>query len=391
MRDGFSQPVESSTPVRSKRNPRKWEKNSPDVVDLLESDDESVRAKLSTPRKDVGTKVSGQYQKSSFMQSLGRLTSRLLSPFHQAPKSRIMYNVPVIAVGKKLFEDCHLILDQNQHTLELFGKAEGRTRSRRKPVKAEPITTIDLKGSSLKAIKKYYPCSMERSDLSKATYLDVQFSFLAFKLEPDKLNDLKRYTNAYKFDPDPEADHMSYVVVRFESNSELSDVMNLFGEHLSPEAASRCVELITKIDDGIAHMYAAALLKPTADVGGSKKKVTDSLVAGRSEDDILLVYPFAGNEAKIEEAAAGLNEARGVDEVMGLRSGSGAYGSDVTIATRRKNKEREVFDVTLATEEKEVLSRPERRHFLTIQVRDFVRLCPGEFLNDSLIDFWIQW
>jgi hypothetical protein len=32
-----------------------------------------------------------------------------------------------------------------------------------------------------------------------------------------------------------------------------------------------------------------------------------------------------------------------------------------------------------------------RAHFLTVRVEDYERLEPGEFLNDTLIDFWMQW
>ncbi len=32
-----------------------------------------------------------------------------------------------------------------------------------------------------------------------------------------------------------------------------------------------------------------------------------------------------------------------------------------------------------------------RAHFLTIRDEDYDRLEPGEFLNDTLIDFWFQW
>jgi Ulp1 family protease len=35
--------------------------------------------------------------------------------------------------------------------------------------------------------------------------------------------------------------------------------------------------------------------------------------------------------------------------------------------------------------------RKSRGHFLTIREEDLSRLSPGEFLNDTLVDFWMQW
>ena len=32
-----------------------------------------------------------------------------------------------------------------------------------------------------------------------------------------------------------------------------------------------------------------------------------------------------------------------------------------------------------------------RKHFLTIRVEDYNRLDPEEWLNDSLVDLWMQW
>ena len=32
-----------------------------------------------------------------------------------------------------------------------------------------------------------------------------------------------------------------------------------------------------------------------------------------------------------------------------------------------------------------------RQHYVTIRVEDYERLEPREWLNDSLVDFWMQW
>ena len=114
-----------------------------------------------------------------------------------------------------------------------------------------------------------------------------------------------------------------------------------------------------------------------------------SFIAGRPEEAILLVYPFAGDPILMDKAAEGLNEAsgqplepRGIDEMavleqkssrLTLQSNSGSSDSDDAEAKTKDSKAKA------------------RQHYVTIRVEDYERLEPQEWLNDSLVDFWMQW
>jgi hypothetical protein len=95
---------------------------------------------------------------------------------------------------------------------------------------------------------------------------------------------------------------------------------------------------------------------------------------------ILLVYPFAGDRNQIEAAADGLNEASGINHLA----------ADTGRCLRVKHQEKLLAIVdnrTGATKEK--LHR--RGHKVVVMVKDCKQLEPEQWLNDSLIDFWMQW
>lgn len=100
------------------------------------------------------------------------------------------------------------------------------------------------------------------------------------------------------------------------------------------------------------------------------------------EDFILLVYPFAGDRIEIEAAADGLNEA----------SGNNRFAFDNTRCplNEESGQASETMDncwKTDATRERLC----QKGHKVTIMVKDCKRLEPTEWLNDSLVDFWMQW
>jgi hypothetical protein len=88
---------------------------------------------------------------------------------------------------------------------------------------------------------------------------------------------------------------------------------------------------------------------------------------------ILLVYPFAGDRNQIEAAAHSLNEASGINHLAadtGRCPESEASGIDNRTGATKENR---------------------RGHKVVVMVKDCKRLEPEEWLNDSLIDFWMQW
>jgi len=104
-----------------------------------------------------------------------------------------------------------------------------------------------------------------------------------------------------------------------------------------------------------------------------------SFLAGRKDQFILLVYPFTGDEKDIEAASDGLNEASGATRAGVHPQQSEASGTD-----------RDTMDDYKKPEATKVCLR-QRAHYVTVRVEDFKRLEPTEWLNDSLVDFWMQW
>lgn len=105
-----------------------------------------------------------------------------------------------------------------------------------------------------------------------------------------------------------------------------------------------------------------------------KLKKRSSFVDGRQAECTLLVYPFAGDATEIEDAAKGLTEAsRSVDMLGNSRD------------------EPDISPYSKDEDEESTATTRQRAHFVTINVGDYERLDPGEWLNDSLVDFWMQW
>jgi Ulp1 family protease len=124
----------------------------------------------------------------------------------------------------------------------------------------------------------------------------------------------------------------------------------------------------------------------------SPKKSQSSFLAEKKSDFILLVYPFAGDRNEIEAAANGLNEASGI-----TLSDSGPTSSDEVDADTSVNPKSAASGQVsrLINDSKKPDTTQgkvrQRAHYVTVRVEDYERLEPMEWLNDSLVDFWMQW
>merc|ERR1712238_404701 len=108
--------------------------------------------------------------------------------------------------------------------------------------------------------------------------------------------------------------------------------------------------------------------------GPPKKK--DTFIAKKKSDEILLVYPFEEDRRKIEAAVSELNEL------------SHNETSDDEIKTKTKNPNQSDGS------EAKNLATPQgsqRLHHIVIRVEDYEKLEMGQWLNDSLVDLWMQW
>ena len=99
--------------------------------------------------------------------------------------------------------------------------------------------------------------------------------------------------------------------------------------------------------------------------GGTNKK-------NDAENKLLLVFPFDVDEESLSEASRGLLELGG--DLLGVVEDEPSVEDQL-----------DEDDVTRGTK------KPPRTHHVTIRDEDYERLSPGQFLNDTLVDFWMRW
>ena len=99
--------------------------------------------------------------------------------------------------------------------------------------------------------------------------------------------------------------------------------------------------------------------------GGNEKK-------NEADNKLLLIYPFDFDKEKLSKAASGLKELGG--DLLGL---------DRTEVSAQGQVDRDQVS--------EELKKSSRTHYVTIRDDDKERLCQGQFLNDTLVDFWMRW
>ena len=95
------------------------------------------------------------------------------------------------------------------------------------------------------------------------------------------------------------------------------------------------------------------------------------------ENELLLCYPFAADEATLADAACGLTELDG--DLLGVKP--------------PRDVEALVDDGAAhnCSDKAGGAGGGGRAHYVTIRQEDKDRLHPGQFLNDSLVDFWMRW
>jgi Ulp1 family protease len=144
-----------------------------------------------------------------------------------------------------------------------------------------------------------------------------------------------------------------------------------------------------------ANQAAAAIPKNSLNsIESPTSRTKQGFLEGKKEEDILLVYPFDGDEQLIEKAAEGLDEASRGDP-YNADSVSERVMVEATEIDTTDPKVSDAGKVSSGGSDKgeadpETNTRG-RAHFITVRVEDYERLEPGEFLNDTLIDFWMQW
>lgn len=207
------------------------------------------------------------------------------------------------------------------------------------------------------------------SDVPKDSDEDnpVPYPFVAVRVKPENDTGLREYCHVYK--PLDKAIITRYIVFEFLTGDECAKFCLVLEESFGKKA--KYVEMTG------AEEYISALLKDnTAPQPGRKRTSSSSIeradfLKGRKDDDLLLCFPFPASRQDVESAACGLDFLGRVGRT-----------SKVVI---------DGADTVPGPGDNDAAGERGRGHYVEIRVCDYERLEDGEFLNDSLIDFFVRW
>lgn len=117
--------------------------------------------------------------------------------------------------------------------------------------------------------------------------------------------------------------------------------------------------------------------------------------SANASNEVMVVFPFGADEEEIDAAAEGLNElnsaslSRVIDPVGGGSKTDVKTSTDDTFIDMTSVDDAETAENDKGDSNKKAFSRA---NFVTILNKDKARLLqPQGWLNDNLIDFWIEW
>ena len=270
------------------------------------------------------------------------------------------------AFGEDVFNSkCRLSIDKNAPALAISYDKPSRTRSGaiRSSEKAEFVTPL-LYEDVPKIWFYQYPEEYHVDD-PKPGQDYPPFGFVTLLVKGE--NDL------------PGA-----VSLQFNSKDEMEDMLSHMVE---VSTVFQCVEPAELKTRKKVARFAKPLLEDynRAEEANHPKPARNEFTFGKSSDTILLVYPFAGDRHEIEAAASGLTEASGKLGRDQSESGDGdSENADLSdTPSNSTDSTNNAVEITKKVRQ--------RGHYVTIRVEDYERLEPAEWLNDSLVDFWMQW
>lgn len=199
-------------------------------------------------------------------------------------------------------------------------------------------------------------------------------SFIALKAQKTKGNG---FSSMNSYIPGNSTDENGLIVAEFRSDADIATFMRVVQEH---NELSDFFSRKNRLSRDRAELYSKALVEDAKkEALNRNKKVKSSnrvgFLAGKSSTDLLLRFPFGGDPNLIDAVANGLPEFQ-------------------CPSSADMNEEEEQVS---AIDEPSELCAPDgnedirRRHCVEIRVEDFERLDPGVYLNDTLIDFFLQW
>jgi Ulp1 family protease len=138
--------------------------------------------------------------------------------------------------------------------------------------------------------------------------------------------------------------------------------------------------------------YTKALVQDDKAEKAKRRKAPSRTRKGKNklsnaENKLLVVYPFEVAEEKLRNISSRFKELSGdrlgVAETVPYESTTEDEGEDAAQRNASDDEEDENTQVGHYGSS--------RSHYLTIREDEMERLEPGQFLNDTLVDFWMSW
>jgi hypothetical protein len=296
-----------------------------------------------------------------------------------------------IAIGKKVFRSkCSLKFQFGTKTpyIQFSYESEGNLR--------DHIVYLS-QDDELKEVKYHIA---QDEDTIEGIEVGDSMTVIAFRITPSELNNLKQYSKSYNQEESDTNIEKNYISVEPRNTEEFQvrhtegigllyvitfvqvDVwrsIKLFQTMLCQMREHKDLGIWCTKESEFQYSdigkYANALLadsKKDEEERLRNMRVTRS--GGRreatkknTENKLLLVYPFDVDEAVLSGSASALTELGG--DSLGLEAEPAAQVDHPS----------------------ENQKRPSRTHYVTICEDDKDRLKPGQFLNDTLVDFWMRW
>jgi len=232
-------------------------------------------------------------------------------------------------------------------------------------VNARGIITIDVSG--IEEIQFF-----EKDDNIPGLETNIN-SFIFVRSDVRKILPTKRMTES-QIDS-------KQLVLEFETDQDMHDF----------RAAVECDynKVISPVQPEDLEVIAPSLLSDSKERYALRNRLTpseiDTFISNRRDDEILVVYPFRADKKKIEAAASGLKELSW-SEISTGDSNDTFYKNEGELDSTALVPGNRCSENVLPT-----LETGQRSHFIEIRVEDYKRLDTGQWLNDSLVDMWMQW
>jgi len=319
-----------------------------------------------------------------------------------------------IAIGKSIFTaSCTLSFQPGGVAQHIFlSYQSNRLLNRCKYDKIDPKAEISPYTHKISlndiSLMKYF-IATEKSSLSSLNERDDRkqrlsdsidddsdiMNFLTMRISPSADNGLREFRDSYvddtSFKNGPNVNvEKHYVVVEVLDSDEFYSILDVMKKNLILKPILRNAQL----SYGQTPTFTKALVE---DNRIEKTKRLNSITSFNMQlharrrnpyvdDNILLVYPFRCSSHIYYLATKGLTEADGHTCLFIDRE---QRAVDWIPRSRIEMGMQEDNNICLPDNKRP--SKLGRDHYITIGKEDVGRLEPGQFLNDTLIDFWMKW